>query len=540
MKKFLHNKFLQNSIFLLPICIIFVVLTVGSMMTESLTYDEPLHLSEGIAAWKDSTFSVDVYNPPFIGEIMAIPNLLGLEKFVPKTIPFWEYVPARLVTVCFGVLTIVAVYFVILKISGKTAALVGATIIALNPNILAHSHYVTFDVGYMFFLFVSYFLYYLYLKTENRKIIFPLILVTGYALSSKVTGLVFIGLTYFLTYIYYTKRIKKKKIFHFFPFLFSMFAVMLVVWSTYFFTFDVVIRNRPDFLRISERLYEYSKKEDIPTLTRTIDSFSTIQLPLGTYFASIKNAAVRRFYPMEIFVFGKSYQRVPWYATIAIVFLKTPLPLVLLCILSLAILIKFKKYEQINIWIIPVFSMLIIFSLTGEQPNIRYLIAIYPFLAVLISQAFLASSYRIKQLIFVLLFSSYFSSLLVYPRYISYANIFIPENKRFTVFSDSNIDWGQTLPSIVSYIKSNHYSSIRLSYQGTDDGKKYGLTSDRKFELYRKEGICAFHTIKESENIIPTATLITVSNWYYCGYYKQPIYSIDNIRAVLDEAILLF
>ena len=63
------------------ICIVFLFavytgVSLGSAKRESLTYDEIVHVEEGIAAWKKREFKVDTNNPPLVREFAVIPLLI--------------------------------------------------------------------------------------------------------------------------------------------------------------------------------------------------------------------------------------------------------------------------------------------------------------------------------------------------------------------------------------------------------------------------------------------------------------------------------
>lgn len=77
---------------LLAILMFFAGLSINSALLESLTFDEVVHMQEGINHLTHQTFVVDTNNPPFIRELTAIPLVFGL----PKPLS------ARLVTIFLG------------------------------------------------------------------------------------------------------------------------------------------------------------------------------------------------------------------------------------------------------------------------------------------------------------------------------------------------------------------------------------------------------------------------------------------------------
>ena len=79
-----------------------------------------------------------------------------------------------------------------------------------------------------------------------------------------------------------------------------------------------------------------------------------------------------------------------------------------------------------------------------------------------------------------------------------------------------------------------------LSYFGRDNGNLYGLKSNFKYGSYKFEDICRFHKISKQNWNGYNITAISVSNWYYCGYYKDQKYTKEKIVNVLGDSILIF
>jgi hypothetical protein len=123
-------------------------------------------------------------------------------------------------------------------------------------------------------------------------------------------------------------------------------------------------------------------------------------------------------------------------------FLKTPIPLILLFIVS--IFSKNIRFEDKFILILPILTILLSYSISRVDLGIRLILPIYPFIFVISSFA-LANKRKIIHLFLLLLISWYIvDSLLSYPFYLSYCNQFARGNC-FLYLSDSNIDWGQSI-----------------------------------------------------------------------------------------------
>ncbi|MEK9143475.1 MAG: hypothetical protein AAB481_02520 [Patescibacteria group bacterium] len=129
-----------------------MALSIGSALSESLTYDEVFYLEEGRGILMGAV-SRDPYNPPLMPILTGLPLIAGLDTLIRSPLPMYKAFPARMVTVTLGVILLVATSIVGARIFGTPVGLVAAFLLAFNPNILANSHYVTSDVGVTLFFF---------------------------------------------------------------------------------------------------------------------------------------------------------------------------------------------------------------------------------------------------------------------------------------------------------------------------------------------------------------------------------------------------
>ena len=117
----------QYSLLLASILLLFfTVLSVGSALRESLTFDEIVHIEEGYNALLKHEFLVDTNNPPLIREIAVIPLVLGAQKFIPSALPNIQILPARLMIIVLGLMLGVALYLVSSKVFGEEVGLLDA------------------------------------------------------------------------------------------------------------------------------------------------------------------------------------------------------------------------------------------------------------------------------------------------------------------------------------------------------------------------------------------------------------------------------
>jgi hypothetical protein len=176
-------------------------------------------------------------------------------------------------------------------------------------------------------------------------------------------------------------------------------------------------------------------------------------------------------------------------------------------------------------------------------PLARYGLPILPFCAVIIG-FFVAKQKEIeKKIIIVLLVIVHmWVSLKEYPHFITYSNHFIPVSLRPFVFTDSNIDWGQGLPTLQAYIEQKQPSAVRFSYFGRANAGDYGFISTTAWGSYKNDDICAFHDISYPAWATHSQilTIISVTNWHGCGYSNMEQFSRNHIQQIVAGSFFVF
>lgn len=479
-----------------------VLLGLGSAWQESLTYDEIFNRQEGEAILLHGTF-LDPYIPPFTKILTGIPFVWGLDHLVPSTLPGQQAIVGRIVTIVLSTILVYAVYRVSLGWFGRSPAFVSLFLAAFEPNLLGHNHYLTSDVPFALFFFCAYMVF--------PRQMFASGLALGLAMATKIPALL-----YFAATAIAVGRAKKA--------MFVLFVAFLVVWSTYGFSWDVVIAPREDSSRLSQQLIRYGRSHSLPFVEQTVGFLSSRPVPLGKYIALIKNSVVRG-----------SRSGHPWYAMPATILLKTPIPLFTLFFIGML------KRRRLVPLIIPMIVILVLMSVTNLMPLVRYALPVYPFVILIASTSALLAKTRFQKILFIILLGWYVSGTIIqFPHFISYANEFAgPRERRFERLTDSNIDWGQSLPDLSEYVKRKTPSSLSFSYFGRDDAAGYGFPSSLPWGGYTFGDICAFHPILYRDQG-PTITAISVSNWYGCGYNTLERFGTSRVKDVVGDSILIF
>jgi hypothetical protein len=525
---------------LVMMLMLFVCLSIGSSLRESLVYDEPVHLKEGMTILRSRQFLYDTYNPQLATELLSLPLFLGMGRHSANDQTNRTVFPARLVSVAFGILLIAMVAIECKRRYGDISGLVVAALLSVHPVLLAHSHYVNLDVIFTTFFIASVLLFFHMLErmTWSRAVAFGMI--AGCAIASKITGLPYILLTMIGMVILERKiRILFSK-----EIAVASCIVVFVLWASYGFSSDVIVRNRIEGNagRVSTRILETQGNKKSSPITLVMRGLMTVPVPLGQYIADWKNVVFRRFYPSNTLAWGQIFRSVPPWVTIVTYVIKIPIPFLLLSVIALALLWKAHRWTDIRMTLVPIGAILCVLLPSGEQPAVRYGLPIIVCIAIAIGAAteeIRHARYGIL-LISFLLFWSVWISFAIYPHYLSYSNELISKTDAYQKLHDSNIDWGQTLPAIQSYIQKHPDTKFRISYFGTDNGDLYGLKSDIPYDTYKADRICAFHVITPKGTKKQSATLITISNWNACGYRELDQYTFSKVKEVVGDAVLVF
>jgi len=532
----------MKRILLVIILITFVGISFLSALRESLTYDENVHVQVGLDAWKTQTFTKDPYSPPLIAELSVIPKLLNLDQLISNQIPSMKLLPSRMVVIVFSVCLMIALYMTVKQMIGEPEALATIFLFAWEPSILAHSHYVTKDMGFTLFFFLSWIFFLFLCKKYTLKVFIVFSLLFGCLLAAKTSAIPYFFFSFIALMAYDTSYLKKVFLIGW-RWSVSCFIALLVVWMSYFFQTDVIIAKREDPNRISSRLINYAKEANNKMLSDVLKFGTDMKIPLGTYFASQKNGLLLQKEQASVFFLGKEYQGVRWYMLLVNLFLKLPIPLILLLGTSLLWLHKRKlQIQKFAPYIAPIIGITVFLCLSHVRPYVRYILPIYPFLLI-ISAAGLTRMMKKNWMVIPAVLCMWYTigTLLYFPHFISFANAFAgPRENRYEKLIDSDIDWGQGLFDVADYVKKNSISTLTFSYFGTDDGNYYGLLSETPYGTYKKEEICTFHEIKGPTSNGPSMTTISISNWYYCGYYLLPAFRKDRIVEVLSDTVLIF
>jgi 4-amino-4-deoxy-L-arabinose transferase-like glycosyltransferase len=477
-----------------------------SVRQQSQTFDEACHIFAGYRYWKNSDFGINFEHPPLIKLIAAVP-LLWLPLRVP-TVPndyfkLLEYGAGReflysndadsllwRARIASAVVTLglaLTVFFVGHSMWGAGPALLGLTLFAFEPNILAHGALVTTDIGVTLGLFLSVGSFYLYLKKPSALGVVGTGLAAGLCLGAKHSGILIFPMLFLLVLVELlplrdpaTQRFAPdltKKILRQSASLAAIAAIaLLVLWSLYGFRYAA----RPSGPGVNPPLTEFAKQMG-PSSSAIILKIAQWHLIPESYLYGVVN--VYSLGDLPTVLFGKYYETAQWFYFPSIFVIKSSLAFLLLCSLvpfSTALWRKEVRREVLCLLIPPAFYLsMAMFSAVNY--GVRHLLPIYPFLIVLAALGAWNLGQRHRALAALVAFLVVFhvvSSVRAFPNYIPYANELWggPRNVH-RVLADSNVDWGQGLKAMKAYIDQRHIKECWFAYLGAlpVDVSYYGI-----------------------------------------------------------------
>lgn len=529
----------------------YLLLTVGSSLRESLTFDEIVNVQEGLNNVLRHTFDIEPYNPPLIRELAVLPIVFsGTTEGIPIP-PHTQMRFSRAVIIFLGLILLISVYATARVYFGKSVGLLSCFLLAFEPTFLAHSHYITPDIGFTLFLFLALCSFFRVLKTPTVLSYLLFGILSGCVFASKIPGIPFLLLSCGFIFLLFHKQFPWNwHIRHFPKACMALGFSFLVVWATYGFDRTPILVETTDRERVSNRILSWSKENKVSYIVSGIQFFQRTPLPLGEYLRIVKNTIVRGKENRTDFFWGEYRSATVWF-WIPQFFLKTSVSLLFILFLSGIQLLRASNFRRQGVknntlmlfFLLPILSIFAVSSVFRFSPLVRYFLPALPFLFISISRAlpwFMQT--KIKKTVFLGLLTWYvLSTVAVFPHFITHTNEILPfVHKPYTVFTDSNISWGQELVSLKAYVQLKKPELVYLSYFGRDDASRYGFSSDNLWGSYKKDEICGFHAVSYPEFTQSVFYAISVTNWHECGYENIQEFFPEKVKDFVAGSVLIF
>jgi 4-amino-4-deoxy-L-arabinose transferase-like glycosyltransferase len=493
--------------------VIFVVLSIGSVLQKSPTFDETVHLFAGYSYLRWGDYRVNPEHPPLVKMLAAAP-LLALDLDSARITPRERNVVqrdknygwvlahrfvfadndaetlfghARLVMLFLTLALAVCVVFWTHELYGAEAAIAAVVLFCFDPNIIAHASIIQTDVPFALFFFASTYFFWRSLKELSwfnllmTASLFALASVTKFSFLVILPAWFLVGLVKIMSSEPLNSPITspsviagrwKKAAFVSTIFIFALMFSYVAIWAAYQFRFDAVLYQRGQYF-IANLGVESPWLESLIELCRT-----HFVLPEAWIFG-VEDAY--RHMERAAYLNGEISKTGFWmYFPVAFI-AKTPVPTLLLIVIAVGHLICVRsRQDGALVLLAPAIIFFLLAVWSKLNVGLRHIIPVYPFLFVLIGGTIgvLWKSGRCPARFSFIFIGLWLigSTLWAYPNYLAYFNeVAGGPSRGQRILVDSNLDWGQDLKELKKWMSRNQVEKIQFAYFGTADPAYYKI-----------------------------------------------------------------
>jgi hypothetical protein len=482
---------------------IFFALGLYAARHDSVTVDEFMIVPSGIARLEhfgDANW-VNAFNPPIVQMALALPVWVrgATVPDLPEGEPLryrWRlgtdfqeqhrdaylsyFFTARIVSLLFGLLTAGVVFFWSRELFGPAGGLLSLGLACFCPNLLAHAHLATVDIGFTALVLLCSYLFWRWMKSEWQ--LWPgffFALVFSAALLAKFTAVFFVPVYAALAAVPLKHKDATCPVRSRIPAIVKtalMVAGLGLLMINAFYAFEGT--GQP------LRSIDFRSR----TFQAVGDFAPWVPSPLPRWYLKGMDAEKARVEERRnVFFYRGEVTRNshPLYFLHAIS-LKTPLSSLLLLLSGAGCIWRVARRDAAHI-LLPPIVLLFLFSLViGSNLGLRYVLPVYPFLMVGAGGLgrWGAQNRPGGTVIALLLTATMFSTVFAAPHFLSYFNGLAGGPKRASsIFSDSNLDWGQGLNDLRRTMEKEGIKEVTLSYFGLVDPEIYGISTRPLAEL---------------------------------------------------------
>lgn len=473
---------------------------VSSLLLKSVTIDEFANLPLGYYNLKTGDLSLDPQAPPLSRLFFALPLLARNPEMnlTHRWLTHWDlardfmyknaagyqrmFTACRLLAVPGGMLLCLLVWLWSRELGGRGAGLLALFLCVFEPNVIAHSRLITFDIPAALFFTLSLYLFWKFCISGKPGWLFATGFILGLSQLVKFTSLLLYPLIFFIGLIILLRAkeegVRYRLADRNFPYLVVSYAILLLV--------SLLVINTGYFFRdVFFRLEEIGPRSSL--VRSYAGSFwGKVPLPLPKAFLV---GIDRHLYEGERGVFpayllGKiSFEGFRHYYLVALA-VKTPLAI--FCLLA-AVLLARKGPESrallrdgLLFLVFPAIAVFLFFSFLNKNLGFRYLLPAVSLLLIFIGsltgRLWTERGRWFKASVILLLIWLPVSSLGIHPHYLAYFNELAGgADNGSRVLIDSNLDWGQDLICLRDYLNENKIGQIYFAYFGMADPRIYGV-----------------------------------------------------------------
>lgn len=514
----------MNKINLTAVCILCIMLflMVASAWNDSAIVDELAHIPAGFGYITRLDYRLNPEHPPIIKALAAFSSWLVVRPYFPTTtsywhsdtngqwaqgatflyesgndadrVIFWSRMPVMLLAILFGAL----IFWWTKKRFGLLSAFFALIFFAFSPTVLAHSRYVTTDLGAAFGFFIGISAFIKFLETPSWRTALLAGLACGVAQLFKFSLVLLIPI-YVLLYAAwiatypYPRFIDRLK--HGFTVSGKIVVAGLValfcIWAVY----SVFTFNYPQERQLRDATFLLSSYGFRPAANFDLALIKNpLTRPLGQYLLGVLMVQQRSAGGNTAYFLGHiSAAGSRWYFPL-LYLVKEPLALHILTLLLLWLGLKntlsrknmgrrsLSEWIQNHFFEFSAFVFIIFYwAVSIKSPlniGVRHILPTFPFIFMLVGKysADLLRRASISQSSIFILTLLWFiaSSVGSFPHFLGYYNEAGGGLGRgYKIAVDSNYDWGQDLKRLTDFIYKNNIEKIALDYFGGGSPRYY-------------------------------------------------------------------
>jgi hypothetical protein len=456
------------------------------IQTQSFTYDEPVHIAEGLDAWRNGRFEAYNDHPPLarlfftLGlldpkwqiEIEPLPQGFHVPRVTPDPVALARR--ARVGNVMLGLLLAGLLWVAAAKVFSESAANFAVLLFIFSPQMIAHFSLATTDGAATLLIFATAIGVAWWRARASLRRTAILGVVLGLLLLAKFsTPPIFLLAVFwmFLPHLKFESYACRQ------PALLCIALAFVIaggiVWAGYFFHISRLSFDR------NQMVVSFPHRHE---LTYPVHSPFPLKLwvPAGEYLEGLRNTVRHNAKGQAASFLGQTSQTGGWKLYFPVVaLLKWPTTTLLLFVGGAWCILRGRSQIPVAFWVILSFPLLYfaISIFAHFDLGDRHILPVYPFLLLFAAAFWHGAQQRrtLKILAAALLVMHVADGLRYAPDYLSYFNVWIRPSQSYRLISDSNLDWGQGLLALRAYQQIHPHEDIYLAYFGSVDPSVYGI-----------------------------------------------------------------
>lgn len=470
-----------------------------SVVQLSVTSDEIDHLHAAYRYWQCNDFGWNPEHPPLVKIVAGLPlqfmhindpfphacgeptnkatDFLAGHQFLAAN-PESVLMAARFSVSFFAVLLLLITWYFARKTFNVSVAIIACTLIAFEPNFLAHAALVTTDVAAAVGILLTVYALYCYSLEPNFSRLLALGLATGFALCTKFSSIllaVLLPLLLVIDAIAFAGEEKARRLLRYAGALIAVAGIaFIVVWAAYGFRYAA----RPGGAEVASPPNLPKAHGAVPT--RVLPQLERWHVFPESYLVGLQDVLVESEIGRPCFLLGKLYRNGIWFFFPVDITIKFTIPVLLMTLISAACFRFWRqRLRQLLFLMLPVIVFLGFSMRSKLNIGIRHLLPILPPLIIFAAAGTWSLARRQKWMmaaLAALLAFQIATSVHAFPNYLSYANeLWGGPAETYRYVANSDVDWGQAQKMARAYVDRMHASNCYLVRTYGSKNSDYGI-----------------------------------------------------------------